>query len=109
MTTMPLTRSFKETVRARAQRDAEFRAEMLKEALDAMIDGDLQVGKPLLRDYINATIGFAALAEGVGRPEKSLMRMFGPNGNPRAENLFAVIEYLQRTTGVRLDVQAEAT
>jgi hypothetical protein len=49
--------------------------------------------------------GFEGLAEQVGTPSKSLMRMFGPNGDPRAGNLFSVISLLQELTGVRLAVR----
>jgi DNA-binding phage protein len=103
---MPLTRDFKETVKARVERDLEFRAALLKEAIELMLDGDLETGKSVLRDYINATVGFERLAKETGTPAKSLMRMFGPHGNPRADNLFAVIKALQETSGVRLEVAA---
>lgn len=39
---------------------------------------------------------------------KSLMRMFGPSGNPTAENLLGVIGILQEDAGVRLRVRAVA-
>lgn len=103
---MPLTRDFKETVRARVERDPEFRAALLTEAVERMLEGDLEAGKAVLRDYINATVGFERLAQETGTPAKSLMRMFGPNGNPRADNLFAVIKALQKVSGVRLEVAA---
>jgi DNA-binding phage protein len=61
-----------------------------------------------LRDYIKATIGFEALAEATGMPPKSLMRMFGPKGNPTAANLFNVIGALQAYAGVHLQVRAVA-
>jgi len=99
---MALTREFKETVRARAEHDVAFRAALLGEAIDLMLAGDVDTGKAVLRDYINATVGFEALAEQVGKPSKSLMRMFGSKGNPTADNLFSVISQLQRATGVRL-------
>src|SRR5262249_27480367 len=83
-----LTRNFKETVKARVARDPEFRAALLTEAVEQMLGGDVQTGKAVLRDYINATIGFERLARETGTPAKSLMRMFGPKGNPRATNLF---------------------
>lgn len=103
---MPLTRDFNETVKARAQRDPEFREALLTEAVEQMLQGDVATGKALVRDYINATVGFAQLARATGTPAKSLMRMFGPNGNPRADNLFAVIHALQKKSGVRLGVGA---
>jgi DNA-binding phage protein len=101
---MPLTRSFKETVKARVERDPKFRAALLTEAVEQMLSGDLDTGKAVLRDYINATVGFDRLARETGTPAKSLMRMFGPKGNPRADNLFAVLGRLQKATRVRLEV-----
>lgn len=103
---MPLTRPFHETVRARAKRDRKFRQAMLAESIDALLAGDIDLGKALLRDYVNVTIGFEQLAAQTGTPAKSLMRMLGPNGNPNARNLFSVIECLQNETGVHLQVQA---
>jgi DNA-binding phage protein len=92
---MPLTRSFKETVKARADRDAEFRIGLLEEAVEAFLQGELETGKVLLRDYVNATIGFERLAEATRKTPKSLMRMLGPEGNPRAENLFGAAKALR--------------
>jgi DNA-binding phage protein len=103
---MALTRDFKETVRARVERDPAFRAALLTEAVEEMLSGDLETGKAVLRDYINATIGFEKLSRATGTPTKSLMRMFGPKGNPRASNLFAVIKQLQKVGRVRLGVEA---
>jgi DNA-binding phage protein len=101
---MALTRDFKETVKVRAERDVAFREALLTEAVEQLIAGEVEVGKAVLRDYINATVGFEKLAKATGTPFKSLMRMFGPKGNPRANNLFAVIGKLQRVSGVRLAV-----
>ena len=103
---MPLTRSFKETLYARTKRDAAFRVALLAEGVGLLVAGDLSLGKSLLRDYINATLGFEALADAVNIPVKSLMRMFGPSGNPQANNLFAVLSYLQEAEGVALKVRA---
>jgi DNA-binding phage protein len=104
---MPLTREFKETVKARVERDPGFRAALLKEAVGVLLDGDLETGKSVLRDYINATVGFEKLARATGMPAKSLMRMLGPNGNPRADNLLTLIAELQRLTGIHIAVAAE--
>jgi DNA-binding phage protein len=101
---MALTRSFKETVKARAERDAAFREALLTEAVELMLSGDLETGKALLRDYINATVGFEKVAQATGTPSKSLMRMLSSTGNPRASNLFAVIGWLQQRAGFHLAV-----
>jgi DNA-binding phage protein len=101
---MALTRSFKETVKERAGRDPEFRVGLLEEAIEALLRGELDVGKILLRDYINATVGFEDLAEATQKNAKSLMRMLSAEGNPRADNLFSVIAHLQKNEGIELGV-----
>ncbi len=103
---MPLTREFKATVQARAARDATFREALLVEAVEMLLAGDLDTGKAMLRDYINATVGFEKLGVATKTSPKSLMRMFGPRGNPQARNLFAVIRQLQKRTGVKFEVRA---
>ncbi len=102
---MPLTRDFKETIQARIQKDPDFRKELLREGIECLLSGDLETGKTILRDYINATMGFEKLGTLTHRPAKSLMRMFGPKGNPRARNLFEVISHLQKSSGLRLGLQ----
>jgi hypothetical protein len=103
---MPLTRDFKETIQARASRDAGFREALLKEAVDALLSGDVETGKTVLRNYINATVGFDKLATVTKKSPKSLMRMLGPKGNPQARNFFEIVAYLQKREGVRLKVRA---
>jgi len=63
-----------------------------------MLDGDVGAGKSIIRDYINATIGFEALAAEVDKDPKSVMRMFSDKGNPSANNILCVIGSLQRYT-----------
>ena len=103
---MTLTRSFKETVMARIDRDAEFRDALLREGIECLLSGDVDTGKAVLRDYINATIGFENLSEATNTPPKSLMRVFSQKGNPQAKNLFAVIAHLQTQSGVHFEVKA---
>jgi DNA-binding phage protein len=105
---MPLTRLFKETVQARVNRDPEFRDALLQEAIEAMLEGDLDTGKALMRDCINATVGFEGLAQATGTPAKSLMRMFSPAGNPNARSLFSVIQHTQECFGRSIKVEIES-
>jgi DNA-binding phage protein len=106
---MPLTRNFKETVQARVQCDAAFRKELLRASVESFLAGDIETGKSILRDYINATIGFSELAKATSHPSKSLMRMLGPSGNPQARNLFVIVQYLQRKERVRFKVATART
>lgn len=103
---MSLTRNFKETIQARIEHDPIFRDELLKEGIECLLADDVDIGKAILRDYINATIGFQELGELTAKSPKSLMRMLGPNGNPQARNLFEVIGCLQKREGLQLKVQA---
>ena len=103
---MALTREFKETVLARVQADPRFRNALLEEGVEALLSGDVETGKAVLRDYIKATVGFEQLGAETGTSPKSLIRMFGPAGNPQARNLFAVIGQLQRHAGMSLQVKA---
>ncbi len=97
---MPLTHDFKETIRARAQADSNFRRALLREAVECVINGDLSTGKAVLRDYVNATVGFQDLERRTHIPAKSLMRMLGPKGSPLAANLSSILSALQKTEGV---------
>jgi DNA-binding phage protein len=106
---MVLTLSFKDHVKAKIESDPAFRQALFQEAVQTLISGDVDTARAVLRDFINATIGFAALAKATGTPIKSLMRMFGPSGNPTAANLFSVIGALQKKTGVHLEVRATAS
>ncbi|MBL1209103.1 transcriptional regulator [Geminocystis sp. GBBB08] len=101
---MALTKSFKDTIQKRVQEDSEFRVCLLTEAIDCFLQGDTETGKTILRDYINATIGFEELAHLTQKSSKSLMRMLSSNGNPYANNLFEIIYYLQLKEGLKLKV-----
>lgn len=103
---MALSKAFRETVYDRAQRDAAFRKALLTEAVNAYLGGDEATGKAVLRDVVNATIGFEQLAAELGKPGKSLHRMLGPRGNPSTANFFAILQVLQKKTGVKLTVKA---
>ena len=97
---MPLTNDFKETVRTRAQSDPNFRQALLREAVECILNGDLDTGKAVLRDYVNATVGFQDLEKRTHIPAKSLMRMLGPKGSPSVANFSSILIALQKTEGV---------
>ena len=103
---MALTRDFRLTVQARVREDAEFRRGLMSDAVEALLAGETALGREILRDYINATLGFPALAEKTGIHPKTLHQMFGPKGNPTAANFFCILNCLQEQEGVRLRVVA---
>ena len=103
---MVLTRDFKKTIRERVERQPAFREALLTEGIESLLTGDVDTGRAVLRDYINATVGFQELGVLTDKSPKSLMRMFGPGGNPQARNLFEIIGQLQKCEGLQLKVQA---
>jgi len=102
---MALTRDFKETVRARAQSDRSFRLALIEEAVESLLQGDLDSGRSILSNYINATIGYSTLADLTGQSSKSLMRMLGPKGNPTATNLFRIISTVKEQEHIEFDIR----
>ena len=102
---MALTTDFRETVQADIRRDPDFRRGMLSEALESLLSGEVELAKEILRDYINATVGFPKLAAATKIHVKTIHQMFGPKGNPTASRLFDIVAYLQEAEGVRFEVR----
>lgn len=82
---------------------------MLEDAINAMLSGDLDEGRILLRDYVNATIGFQELAQRTGKHDKNLMRSLGLNGSPTAANLFEIIQACTDGQGITIAAQVTQT
>jgi DNA-binding phage protein len=87
---MALTQDFKRTVAARIERDPAFAKELLNEATTLLISGEAETARVILRDLVNATLGFEQLAKLTDVPSKSLHRMLSPRGNPSMDNLAAI-------------------
>jgi len=96
-----LTRDFKETVKERAARDPAFAKAMLDEAATAFLNGEPEVSRLILRDLVNASVGFEDLAAETKRPSKSLHRMLSEKGNPSMDNLAAIISAVSKHLGVK--------
>jgi DNA-binding phage protein len=99
---MTLTRAFKETIMKRATRDKAYRRGLLSEAVNEILEGNINVGKALLRNYINATITFPTLARKLHKSSKSIQRMLVPKGNPRMDSIVGVLKVLQTQEKIRL-------
>lgn len=102
---MALTRDSKMTVSERAKRDPAFAKALLDEALTLFLNGEPDTARLVLRDLVNATIGFERLATATNKPAKSLHRMLSPRGNPSMDNLAVIIGALQRRLRVRLSAR----
>ncbi len=105
---MALTRDFKQTVTERVTRDPAFAQALLDEAATLFLNGEPETARLILRDLVNATLGFEQLATLTAKPSKSLHRMLSPNGNPSMDNLAAIIDAIRVRLNVHVEVQSFA-
>ena len=105
---MTLTRNFKETVIQRVQDDSSFAQALLDEAATLFLNGEPEIARMMLRDLVNATIGFAQLAALTDKPSKSLHRMLSPTGNPSMDNLAAIFRAVREKLQVSLQAYSVA-
>jgi DNA-binding phage protein len=103
---MVLTRNFKETFADRVRRDPDFAKAMLDEAATLFLNGEPHTARLILRDLVNATIGFETLAAETDKPAKSLHRMLSNKGNPTMDNLSAILQVLRKK--LRVQIRAHA-
>lgn len=101
---MALTRNFKHTVVERVERDPAFAKALLDEAATLFLNGEAETARLILRDLVNATLGFEQLALATDKPSKSLHRMLSPKGNPSMDNLAAIFGAVRQRLGVGLEV-----
>ncbi|MBS2010508.1 MAG: transcriptional regulator [Cyanobacteria bacterium SZAS TMP-1] len=100
---MALTRDFKETIVERVNHDPTFAKALLDEASELFLNGEPETARLILRDLVNATIGFEALANAIPAPSKSLHRMLSERGNPSMNNLAAIFKALSKTLHVQIE------
>ncbi len=103
---MALTRDFKVTVATRVQSDPVFAQALLDEAVELFINGEPDTAKLILRDLVNATVGFESLAEEIHKPAKSLHRMLSASGNPTMSNVSAIFAAIKRALNVEIRTHA---
>jgi len=103
---MALTRDFIETIVERVRRDPAFAKAMLDEAATLFLNGEADTARLVLRDLINAAVGFEALAATTGMPAKSLHRMLSKNGNPTMDNLAAILRVVRKK--LKVEIQAHS-
>ncbi|MCK5690999.1 transcriptional regulator [Myxococcota bacterium] len=105
---MTITRDFKDTVSSRVNRDPKFAAALLDEAASLFLNGEPEVARLVLRDLVNATVGFEELALQTHKPSKSLHRMLSAKGNPTMDNLTTIFNVLREQLHVNIEVHAVA-
>ncbi|NCN23749.1 MAG: transcriptional regulator [Gallionellales bacterium CG_4_10_14_3_um_filter_54_96] len=102
---MALTRDFKQTVIERVERDPAFAKALLDEAATLFLSDEPETARLILRDLVNATVGFEQLAVLTDKPSKSLHRMLSPKGNPSMDNLAAIFGAVRARLKVEIQVR----
>ncbi len=105
---MALIRKSTQTVVDRIQRDPDFAKAVLDEATTLFLNGEPETARLLLRDLVNATIGFESLSRLTRVPAKSLHRMLSGRGNPSMDNLSEILSVLRKKLRVKLKAHAVA-
>ncbi len=108
MTLIALARDFKQTVVERVERDPAFAQALLDEAATLFLNGEPEMARVILRDLINATMGFEQLATLTAKPSKSLHRMLSPTGNPSMDNLAIIFHAIRERLNVSLEAHSVA-
>lgn len=101
---MTLTREFKNTVMKRLKNDPKYGNELLQDAVNELLNGNIDISKAILRDYINATISFEQLSKDININSKSIQRMLSASGNPTTKSLILILNALQSYQNVHFDV-----
>ncbi|OQW70562.1 MAG: transcriptional regulator [Proteobacteria bacterium ST_bin12] len=99
---MALTRDTKETVAVRGSKEPEFARALLDEVLTLLLNGEPDTSKLILRDLINATVGFEGLSTEIHKPSKTIHRMLSVTGNPTVENFSSILTSIQKHMKVQV-------
>jgi len=102
---MALTRDYKETINERVRNDKAFAQALLDEAATLFLNGESDVARLVLRDLVNATVGFEGLSMAIKKPSKSLHRMLSAKGNPTMDNLTKIFRVLKQKLHVDFEVR----
>ena len=69
------------------------------------LNGQPEAARIILRDLVNATVGFEGLASATAKPSKSLHRMLSLKGNPSMDNLAAIFGAVRKELNVGIKVE----
>jgi len=96
--------SYNDSLKKLVDENPEMGQQMLEGAVNALFQGEIDEGRILLRQYINATLGFAELGRRLDKDPKNIMRSLGPKGNPTLTNLMAMIQAC--ASAQKMEIQA---
>ena len=96
-----------ETITARVQSEPAYARALLQQAVSLLLQGEPHTAKLLLRDLVNASIGFEQLARDMDKPAKSLHRMLSAAGNPTLSHVSAMLAAIAAHLGVQVQTRVK--
>ena len=96
-----------ETITARVQSEPAYARALLQQATSLLLQGEPHTAKLLLRDLVNASIGFEQLARDMDKPPKSLHRMLSATGNPTLSHVSAMLAAIAAHLGVEIQARVK--
>ncbi|MDH4556177.1 transcriptional regulator [Pseudomonas sp. BN417] len=90
----------------RARRDPALSRALLAEAGSLFLQGEAATARLILRNLVDATLGFEGLAVATGKPRKSLNRMLSARGNPSMDNLSSIFAAITQSLDVTLQARS---
>ena len=96
-----------ETITARVQSEPAYARALLQQATCLLLQGEPHTAKLLLRDLVNASIGFEQLARNINKPPKSLHRMLSAAGNPTLSHVSAMLAAIAAHLGVEIQARVK--
>ncbi|MBE9062161.1 DNA-binding protein [cf. Phormidesmis sp. LEGE 11477] len=105
----PLTVDARETIRTRINREPEFARALISESIELLANGDPDVSRMVLRDVVEATIGFENLADSLKTSPESLREMLSQSGNPTMNDLSIIVGLLRQNLLFSMEVTSVGT
>ncbi len=101
-----LTHDYRETIQERIERDSDFAQHLLDEAIALILNDEPKTARLILRDLVNATMGFELLSDKTNTNSKSLHRMLSAKGNPSMNNLTHIIGAIRKNLNVNFEIHS---
>lgn len=93
---MQLTEDFKTVLFQRMDREPGFREALLDEIVACLNQDDWVVGKLMLGDFVEGTLGINQLGKLTHRSPASLTQILDPEINSETQDLFDLVDYLRK-------------
>lgn len=93
---MQLTENFKSALFQRMDREPDFRKALLDEIVECFNQDDVVIGKLMLGDFVEGTLGKKRLGKQTHKSPASLNQILDPEIDSETQELFDLIDHLRK-------------